>query len=285
MLEDKTGWSIVSALPSGSTRGPLLTMTYRDELQVKIALNELKHRGSDASRPVIELSCHPKDERTPQLSPVKSFILTKLRRNATNEALRLKGLREFIVSISKEWDLVYPLEEEIRLLEFNGVTKVAISQSENNASLRARCIVIGTNIIHTRKPPSPRRKSKLSVQPASQAETPEQVQGQQARIDIDFTLDTPLVSPSISSKDLNPKVSIAVSKVYGFTDDSDDEHGSDHFKDVETDLSETQMQELIREAMNMPTAVSDAEYSVTNLCVLGRGIWSRAVEALVGRVF
>jgi kinetochore protein Spc7/SPC105 len=292
MLETKTCWSIVSASSSSqASRGPLLTMSYRDELHVVLAPIALKNSRSneqgDSDYVVIELSYRPKSKPAESksarpLSPVKSFILTMLRRHVKNKEPGPTTLKESLHSISKGWEIAYSLEEEIRLLEFNGVTKVTLTGSDTNALLRARCILIGANISLTASPPSPRRKSKPSSGPAASKPLQEQQQKQQTRLDIDFTLTIP-ESTSASSRSLDPEINIIVNKIYGFTGDSDDDE-NDRSKTKETHLNETQMQNVIHKAIETPPPVSDIG-DTTYSNKLGHGMWSRAIEALIERVF
>jgi hypothetical protein len=260
-------------------------MRYRDELQVVFSPDPLtsnapkKRQDPDPTR--VELSYCPKgkeqcSQRVAPLTAVKEFILGMLRDQLIGKIPRPGTVKQFLLSISNGWDLAYSLQEEIRLLGFNGMTTVILNQPDSQLSLKARCMLVGSIVNHGASPLSPRRKAKASQKDSQESK------GHQARVDVDFTLTAP---ESRRSEQPNPDMNIVVNKVYGFEND-DDDYEADPPGSRDVYLSETQMQELVYKTVKMASqSASSGTEEVKGPSVLGQGLWSHAVGILAGRVF
>ncbi|KAL1884866.1 hypothetical protein Plec18167_001521 [Paecilomyces lecythidis] len=223
-LEARTGWSIISATPSpDSPAGPMLTMCYQNELQV------LFHPGSfRVSRPPKGIQRTP-STKTPvdllyrpnkrgltgyasELSPTKALVLHAMRKHLMTidqSSLTPKNLLGFI---AKAWNLALGVEEEIRQLEFCGVTKLRLTKDETDSLLRARCTILGDN---------------------GSAAMPKK-----RRIDVDFNVRMRIADDdTVNPEDIGPlrlEIEALGSKVYGFG--SGDRSG----------VSENQMKDILR---------------------------------------
>lgn len=238
-----------------------MTMSYRNQLRVKFYPSSFdigSHGneslpGSNANSP-IEIMYYPETEKrpisqTPPLSPISLLILKSLQGHVSTIEQSKVAPKQLLRFISEAWDHATNLEEEARMLEFHGVTKLRFSDIEGNPSLRTRCTILG------------------SVPPAS-ASTPAQPQlsANKSRIDIDFAVTTRVLDKkdesAIGTLDIQTKV--LASKVYGF--------GTDNA----TGLSEKEMQGILSKELrgNNKSGIK-----------FGSGVWSRAVQMLSGKVF
>lgn len=148
--------------------------------------------------------------------------------------------------LANSWDLAYQVEEEIRVLNYYGVTKTAlIDNADSSLSSRARCILIGTVGVGQ--------------------------EAKQARVDVDFCV-IPRVDQSMEDgsdgvvEKLQLHTEVAVSRIYGFP-----EEGS--HKKV---LSDAEMRDVILRKLGLKSK------GVANL---GKGSWGRSVGELALKVF
>ncbi|OJJ46915.1 hypothetical protein ASPZODRAFT_131824 [Penicilliopsis zonata CBS 506.65] len=217
-LEHQTGWCIVAASTSSSKEsslGPSLTMRYRDQLELTLhpkafqatdpgtKLNaplELKYTTGSGSMSTKSIG---------QLSLVSSLVLRSLQRHLATVDQTATQARHVLRCISQAWDQVATLEEEARMLEFCGVTKLKLLDASESPSLRARCSVLG-------------------AKPNKQ------------RIDIDFAV-TMCIKEQRGGEHaiavLEVKTDVIASKVYGF--------GTGN----EVGLSEKEMQQILRQGL------------------------------------
>jgi kinetochore protein Spc7/SPC105 len=154
--------------------------------------------------------------------------------------------------ISNAWNSVLSLEEEARMLEFCGVTKLRLSEDEDKLSLRARCTLLGTDTAEGRKTPA----SKSTKKHAS---------NEKRRIDVDFAVRTRVVQGNESGDvgSLDFETDVIASKVYGFGSSND------------LGMSETEMRTIL--CKEMGEKIPGVQ--------LGNGVWSKAVRMLTGTVF
>ncbi|KAF4271645.1 hypothetical protein KXX16_007951 [Aspergillus fumigatus] len=265
--ELQTGWSIVSATPSGSPAGPLLTMSYREQLQLVFhpatfaTENAAQPPSSidEKTSPHLELKYHPRNGakstvRAPQLSPIALLVLKSLQKHLKTLEHKTATIapKHLLRFISNAWNSVLSLEEEARMLEFCGVTKLRLSEDEDKLSLRARCTILGTDTAEGRKTQASRSTKKHAS-------------NEKQRIDVDFGVRTHVVQDNESGDvgSLDFEIDVIASKVYGFGSGND------------LGMSETEMRTILCKEMGEKTAGAQ----------LGNGVWSRAVRMLTGTVF
>ncbi|KAL4926574.1 kinetochore-microtubule binding complex subunit SPC105 [Aspergillus undulatus] len=252
-IEQQTGWSISSASSSESEAGPVVTMSYRRQLQLKFHPRLFRIGSNKDSMPTskantsIEVSYSPESEtRSTQharpLSSIALLILKSLQAHVTAINQSSVSPKQLLRFVSEAWDLASKVEEEARMLGFHGVTNTRLTEVEGKPSLRARCTLLGTL-------------------PSADSASPSK-----SRVDIDFAVTTRILEkkhePELGTLDIQTEV--LASKVYGF--------GTDN----ETGLSEKEMRSILNKELkgHNKTGVK-----------LGSGVWSRAVQMLSGRVF
>jgi kinetochore protein Spc7/SPC105 len=215
VLEGLSGWSIVSVMPSsGIAAGPLLIMSYRGDLRISFYPKRFRVPNSEPQSILASVDAPLELTMTAptQLSPIKSLVLSCLRSNLGTIQPSIVTPKQLLHFLSQAWNLGLSLEEEIRVLEFCGVTKPKLIRKGAQASLKTRCIVLGdlTSVPGTAK-----------------------LARHKGRIDVDIII-TPHVRKTtgdLGKFELDSDV--VVSKVYGF--------GSDN----SVGMSETQMRDLI----------------------------------------
>lgn len=274
-LEAQSGWSIISAADSKpeSSAGPLVIMRYGDELQVAFHPKDFMAPGSDTQSPqkmysdggptFFDLTYCPKKTATSaasssSLTPAKSLILSCLRRRIASIPRPSLSPRQLLGFISEAWNLAVTLEEEMRMLEFNGVTKVTLMEKEGaEPALRARCILLGG---------------------MTSGEQP-------CRVDVDFIVTPRVVSQKNKTnaegeaigERLELDIDVALSKVYGF---------GNHNGSAGVGLSESRMRDII---MQNPAIASPGKKKISSKLTsgsgLGHGVWGQAVRDLAGKVF
>lgn len=258
-IEEQTGWSIAFAEPSsGSAAGPSLTMFYRNQLQLMFYPGAFYTgtAGKKLETPEmpVELRYQPRDTKkstipTPQLSSIASLVLKSLQTHLSTIHQSTTAPRDMLRFVSEAWDLVLNLEEETRMLEFCGVTKLTLLEAEDKPSLRARCTLLGA-------PPSSKNNRKGNTA---------------RRIDIDFAVKTRVLQQhknQIGVMDL--ETDVIATKVYGF--------GSSN----QSGLSEDQMRDIIYQELGAGNKSEDTKDAGVQL---GHGVWCRAVRSLTGTVF
>ncbi|THC94440.1 hypothetical protein EYZ11_006077 [Aspergillus tanneri] len=183
-IERQTGWSIVSAKTS-KTQGPMVTMSYREQLRLMFHPGAFYHENDEKSNAPVELSYHP----GAPLSSIALLVLKSLQ-NRLAEVEQATVAPKFLLRfISDAWDLMRRLEEEARMLEFCGVTKLKLIETEDQHQLRARCTL-------------------LQGVPGSGGR----------RIDVDFAVTTRVVGQETGMGSLDLETDVIANKVYGFDD-------------------------------------------------------------------
>ncbi|KAL4935327.1 Spc7 kinetochore protein-domain-containing protein [Aspergillus oleicola] len=251
-IKHQTGWSISSASSSESEAGPVLTTSYRRQLQLKFYPQSFRIGSNKDSMPTskadtsIEVSYIPESETrsTQHARPLSSIALLILKSlQACVIAINQSSVspKQLLQFVSEAWDLALKVEEEARMLGFNGVTNTRLSEVEGKPSLRAGCTLLGT--LHSAVFASPSK----------------------SRVDIDFAVTIRILGkdePELGTLDIQTEV--LASKVYGF--------GTDN----ESGLSEKEMRSILNKELkgHNKTGVK-----------LGSGVWSKVVQMLSGRVF
>lgn len=284
-IEHQTGWSIIAATSasSGSTAGPSLSMSYRSQLQLMFYPAAFytgpanKKPESESTNMPLELRYHPGDAKKPtpfiHLTPIASLVLKSLQNHLTTIHQPTTAPKHMLRFISEAWDLVLDLEEETRMLEFCGVTKLKLLEVQDKPALRARCTLLGTSSSTTAGKASKKTPTKAKNTTTATSET--------RRIDIDFAVRTrifpqkqedgdnaPAGSGEIGTMDV--ETDVIASKIYGF--------GTGNT----AGLSEDQMREILsREIGHKKSTTGGSGGGVQ----LGNGVWSRAVRMLTGTVF
>lgn len=254
-IERQTGWSIVSATsPSASAAGPLVTMSYRNQLQLafyprafSITNGGYQPPATDEKMP-IELRYSPQSKtkssvQSSQLSPIGSLVLKSLQNELATLPQSKTAPKQMLLFAAQAWDLVLNLEEEARMLEFCGATKLKLSGIDDKPSLRARCTLL-----------------ELSTGKASSTAKNTGAR----RVDIDFVVKTRVQKKGNTDEVgvMTFETDVVASKVYGFGTKND------------TGMSENDMRKLLRKELGGDSGPQ-----------LGNGIWSKAVQTLTGTVF
>ncbi|KAE8149380.1 hypothetical protein BDV25DRAFT_3511 [Aspergillus avenaceus] len=244
-IERRTGWSIVSATSTGAPAGPLVTLSYRDQLQLSFHpgafINGTNDQQTSAEeRTPIELKYRPQDglmssKKASQLSPIAMLVLKSLNNELAITKQRETHPKQILRFVAQAWDLTLKLEEEARMLEFCGVTKLRFSEVESTPSLRARCTLLEV----------PSKKTKNSSA---------------RRIDVDFAVKTRIQKGDAGQiGTLDFETDVIASKVYGFGTGSS------------TGISESEMRKILRKELGEQQ--------------LGNGVWSKAVHTLTAKIF
>jgi kinetochore protein Spc7/SPC105 len=260
MLENQSGWSIISAVSSPRTSaGPSLTMSYNNELRVSfhpMSLGTQPGQSNDASMNTsIEITYSPKAAQrsaSSRLTLTKSLILCYLQKNL--QTLQQSSLtpRQLLSFLSEAWKLAIRLEEEIRVLEFYGVIKPKLAEHATGASLRTRCTLLGN--VRGRETNHIARLPNI----------------QNGRVDIDIVV-TPYacvrtgtdkhVGDHLGLGKLALDTDVMVHKVYGFGDGG------------VVGVSESEMRTSLLEGLQ------------ANSSELGSGVWGTAARDLASIVF
>lgn len=247
-IERQTGWSIVSAsTPSDASAGPLLRMAYRDQLQLEFypAAFASRNRAQDENKnSPIELT----PQRNTTISPTASLVLHSLQQHLTTIQQSTVAAKQVLKFISSAWDRTVGLENEARMLEFCGVTRLSLSKPDDGSlSLHARCTLLANAHSST-----PGRKGLAKNNHAK-------------RIDVDFIvrtrIDQPDTDDTVGSLDFD--IDALATKVYGFGTGS------------KSGLSDKELQSILGDGLGQ----KDGHIQ------LGNGIWCKAVRALTGSVF
>lgn len=245
-IERQTGWCIVSAAPSRA--GPLLTMSYRNQLKLTFHPGAFRIEspslcGGNANMP-LDLTYAP-ERPASKLSPIASLILNALQNHLPTINQPTTPPKHLFHFITAAWNLVFALEEESRLLNLHGMTKLSLLSE--NRTLRARCTLLSNAF-------KPLNKHKKPTAAKSK------------RVDLDFAVSTRIIpsdkDDELGSMDLDTAVS--ASKVYGFG------------KENELDISEDKMGAIL----SRKTKSGSSEG-----VVLGKGVWYRAVKVLAEEIF
>ncbi|KAJ5649473.1 uncharacterized protein N7484_003196 [Penicillium longicatenatum] len=245
-IECQTGWSITAASTSTESNDPMLTMSYRAQLQIKFHPGAFATKDSSSTQKTnlpLELTFTKS-----KISPITSLVLQSLQQHLAKVQQSKVAPRHLLRFISSAWDRTISLENEARMLEFCGVTRLTLSDPKNDLSLRARCTLLGNTAI----PSTPRRKGAAAKNSGAK------------RIDVDFTVRTRVNlnddSQGIGSLDFD--MDVVATKVYGF--------GSGN----KAGLPDKEMQNILGKGLDSGEAGA-----------LGNGVWCKAVQELTGSVF
>lgn len=228
----------------------MLTMTYRSQLKLKFHpsayIANTANNVDKTNRPLELTTIKQKG-----MTPIASLVLQSLqRRLATIQQCKIapKHLLHFI---STAWDHTLGLENEARMLEFCGVTRLTLSEPKDistSLSLRARCTLLGNAASASA---TPGRKGTAAKKDGAK------------RIDVDFTVRARFASASDPAQigTLDFDIDTLATKVYGF--------GAGN----KSGLSGQEMQSILGKGLGQ-----DGQ-------TLGNGIWCKAVQTLTGSVF
>lgn len=227
----------------------MLTMTYQGQLKLKFYPSAYLTKNSDhAEKTNLPLELMATKQKG--MTPIASLVLQSLqRRLATIQQSKITP-RQLLHFISSAWDRTLGLENEARMLEFCGVTRLTLSDPKDHSaslSLRARCTLLGNAPASA----TPNRKG-----------TPAKKDGAK-RIDVDFTVRAK--SPSAADKaeidTLEFDIDTLATKVYGF--------GAGN----KSGLSGKEMQSILGKGLGQEGQT------------LGNGMWCKAVQTLTSSVF
>ena len=278
-IERRTGWSIVSASSSTESTGPLLTMSYRDQLQLSFhpgafSTGGLPHPGHEKKHmPVTLIYSSRMSDRSMGLSTIRSFILRSLESRLAAMQQSTITPKQFLRFVSDTWDRIDILEEEGRMLEVCGVTKLQVAEEaaggDKKPTLKVRCTLLS------------RKSAKDQATPGKKKNTSSAAVGaKQKRVDIDLTIRARLV-PNVVVGDgvddsagkigaMHFETEATASKVYGF--------GAEN---GEASISEKEMGEILRKELGVGIGKGKKSMALP----LGEGVWRRAVHGLSGVVF
>ena len=224
-------------------------MAYRGQLQITFHPSAFSTKNSrDVEKANLPLNLTIIKQKA--MSPIASLVLQSLRdRLATIQQSKIEP-KQLLRFISSAWDRTLGLENEARMLEFCGVTRLTLSEpKDTSASLRARCTLLGNAAVSA----TPGRKGAAAKNSGAK------------RIDVDFTVRTRITSPKEGSSEIGAMdfdIDVLATKVYGF--------GAGN----KSGLSGKEMQNILGKGMGQ----EDGE-------ALGNGIWCKAVRSLTGSVF
>jgi kinetochore protein Spc7/SPC105 len=222
-------------------------MAYRDQLQLEFypAAFASKNGGQEEMKnSPIELTSH----KNANLSPIASLTLHSLQRHLATIQQSTVAPKQTLQFISSAWDRTVGLENEARMLEFCGVTRLTLSKPDNGSlSLRARCTLLGNATAST-----PGRKGASKNDSAK-------------RIDVDFTVRARVEQTDVENMvgSLDFDIDVLATKVYGF--------GTGN----KSGLPEQELQSILGKGLGQ----KDGDVQ------LGNGVWCKAVRTLTASVF
>ncbi|KAJ5774237.1 hypothetical protein N7457_009133 [Penicillium paradoxum] len=249
-IQLQTGWSIVSAsAPADAPAGPSLKMAYRDQLQFEFYPGAFASKNSSQDEKKncpIQLDT----QKSANISPIASLVLHSLQHHLTTIQQSTVAPKQLLRFISNAWDRTVGLENEARMLEFCGVTRLTLSKpDEGSLSLRARCTLLGNATAATpgRKGTAPKNNNSAK------------------RIDVDFTVRTRIDQNNTENTVglLDFDVDVLATKVYGF--------GTNN----KSGLPDKELQSILGKGLGRGN--KDVQ--------LGNGVWCKAVRTLTGSVF
>ncbi|OQE45927.1 hypothetical protein PENCOP_c001G01507 [Penicillium coprophilum] len=249
-IQQETGWSIVSAsTPSDAAKGPLLKMAYRDQLQLEFYPGAFASKNSGES----EGKNYPMEltsQKNANISPIASLVLHSLQHHLTTIQQSTVAPKQLLHFISSAWDRTVGLENEARMLEFCGVTRLTLSKPDKGAlSLRTRCTLLSNGTAST---------------PGHKGADPKNTIAK--RIDVDFTVRTRIHKTRAENTVgfLDFDIDVLATKVYGF--------GTGN----KSGLPDKELQSILGKDLGRGKE-DDVE--------LGNGMWCKAVRTLTGSVF
>lgn len=265
-------------------------MCYRDQLRLSFhpgafSIGNASQTADEKKNMPLELVYSPGASHktavrpTPQLSPIASLILKSLQNHIATIQQSTVTPKQLLRFISETWDRILGLEEEARMLEFCGVTKLTLTEDSENdkkPSLRARCTLLS-------RIPSGQQKQQQKT--PTRKRIPSAMTEKQKRIDIDFSIKTRII-PNTGDNAIGTMhfdTDVTASKVYGFGSGSPGS-GKDG---AETGLSEREMREILCKELGVLVGGGGkkSDSRSDSVSQLGNGVWWRAVKALDGVVF
>ncbi|KAJ5536265.1 hypothetical protein N7513_009451 [Penicillium frequentans] len=246
-IERQTGWSIIAASTPAESSDPMLTMSYRSQLQIKFHPGAFATKNSTTTEKA-NLPLELTFTKNKAISPIASLVLQSMQQHLATVQQSNIAPKHLLRFISTAWDRTLGLENEARMLEFCGVTRLTLSDPKSNLILRARCTLLGNAAI----PSTPGRKGAAAKN------------GGAKRIDVDFIVRTRvnLKDDSQSIGTLDFDMDVIATKVYGF--------GSGN----KAGLPDKEMQSILGKGLDNGEAGA-----------LGNGVWCKAVQKLTGSVF
>ncbi|KAJ5171998.1 hypothetical protein N7492_004591 [Penicillium capsulatum] len=250
-IERQTGWSIAAASNTAdSSTDPMLTMTYRGQLKLKFHPSAYYTKNSNnLEKTNLPLELKPIKQKG--MTPIASLVLQSLQRHLSTIQQSKIAPKQLLHFISSSWDRTLGLENEARMLEFCGVTRLTLTQpkvASASLSLRARCTLLGNAAVSA----TPGRKGAAAKNNGAK------------RIDVDFTVRTRFASAEDNADigTLDFDIDVLATKVYGF--------GAGN----KSGLSGKEMQNILGKGLGQQGGET-----------LGNGIWCKAVQTLTGSVF
>lgn len=247
-IERQTGWSIVSA---ESTTDPMLTMSYRGQLQLKFHPSAFITKNISPEKENMPLELITIKSKT--ISPIASLVLQSLQSHLTTIQQSKTTPKQLLHFISTAWDRTLGLENEARMLEFCGVTRLTLSTppTTSSLSLRARCTLLGNTAVSS----TPGRKGAAAKNTGAK------------RIDVDFTVRAIVLTPEDSGEigSLEFDIESLATKVYGFGVGN------------KAGLSGREMQSILGRGLKVKDGEGEPQ--------LGNGVWCKAVRMLTGSAF
>ncbi|KAJ6110619.1 hypothetical protein N7486_002854 [Penicillium sp. IBT 16267x] len=247
-IERQTGWSITSASTQTESSDPMLTMSYRGQLQIKFHPGAFATKYS-ANTEKANLPLELTFTKSKAIYPIASLVLQSLQQHLATVQQSKIAPKHLLRFISTAWDRTLGLENEARMLEFCGVTRLTLSDPKDNLSLRARCTLLGNTAVSS----TPGRKGATAKNSGAK------------RIDVDFTVRTRVNLKKDDSHDIGSldfDMDVIATKVYGF--------GTGN----KAGLPDKEMQSILGKGLDGGEAGA-----------LGNGVWCKAVQKLTGSVF
>jgi kinetochore protein Spc7/SPC105 len=223
-------------------------MAYRDQLRLEFYPGALACKNSvqdEKKNYPMELT----SQNNATISPIASLVLHSLQHHLTTIQQSTIAPKQLLRFISSAWDRTVGLENEARMLEYCGVTRLTLSKPDQGSlSLRARCTLLDNAGVST--------ADRKGAAPKSDGAR---------RIDVDFTVRTRIdktdADTTVGSLDFD--VDVLATKIYGF--------GTGN----KSGLSDKELQNILGKGLGRENG--DVQ--------LGNGVWCKAVRSLTGSVF
>ena len=228
----------------------MLTMSYRGQLEIKFHPGAFSSKSAVSAEEKANLPIELTFAKGKATSPIASLVLQSLQQHLATVQQPKIAPSTLLRFISTAWDRSISLENEARMLEFCGVTRLTLSSPKDNKSLSlcARCTLLGNTTVSS----TPGRKGAAAKNEAK-------------RIDVDFTVRTRIKHDNNDTQDIGYMdfdIDALASKVYGF--------GSGN----KVGLPVVEMQSILGKNLSLEEGEA-----------LGNGVWCKAVQKLTGSVF
>lgn len=224
-------------------------MAYRDQLQLEFYPGAFASKNSgqkEGKNYPMELT----SQKNVYISAIASLVLHSLQHHLATIQQSTVSPKQLLCFISSAWDRTVGLENETRMLEFCGVTRLTLSKpDEGSLSLLTRCTLLGNAAFA-----APGRKS--SALKSNSAK----------RIDVDFTVRTRIDKSNAGNTIgvLDFEIDVLATKVYGFGTGS------------KSDLTDKELQSILGKSLGQD---KNGDFQ------LGNGVWCKAVRTLTASVF